>query len=370
MFEIRANTQVIVPVGPFVDVTDGFTPETAITLGAADEAELLKHGSTTVVDISAATWAAITGWDGHYGLTLTTSHTDTPGIIKIGVQDDSVCLPVTAEFMVLSEYEWDRKYGTEGQNSGKLSGILAYGTAAAVDNTSITLQASHGLDVQGNYAIVLTGGTNALGKSRYLTYNTGDKWDVDPSWISDSETAPSGTITYIIIPAPKIPTSNIPAVNVAKWLGTAAATPTVAGVPEVDVTHWLGTAAATPDTAGFAKVTIKDGTGTGEINTTSGGVMLANVQGIKKNTQYANFGFPMWDSATPTALKTGLTVTAERSLDGGAFGACANAVSEYGATGVYKITLAAADLNADAVALKFTSAGAVPQIIFLAPVQA
>lgn len=33
-------------------------------------------------------------------------------------------------------------------------------------------------------------------------------------------------------------------VNVAEWLGTAAATPTVAGVPEVDVTHWGGTAVA------------------------------------------------------------------------------------------------------------------------------
>lgn len=29
--------------------------------------------------------------------------------------------------------------------------------------------------------------------------------------------------------------------DVTQWLGTAAATPTVAGVPEVDVTYWLGT---------------------------------------------------------------------------------------------------------------------------------
>jgi hypothetical protein len=31
--------------------------------------------------------------------------------------------------------------------------------------------------------------------------------------------------------------------NVTEWLGTAAATPTVAGVPEVDVTYWTGSAA-------------------------------------------------------------------------------------------------------------------------------
>jgi len=43
-------------------------------------------------------------------------------------------------------------------------------------------------------------------------------------------------------------------VNLTEWLGTAAATPTVAGVPEVDVTHWLGTAAATPTVAGVPEV--------------------------------------------------------------------------------------------------------------------
>jgi hypothetical protein len=100
---IQANTQVIVIVGPFVDVTDGFTPETGITLGAADEAELLKHGSSTVVDISGATWAAVTSCDGYYALTLTTSHTDTEGLITVVVQDDSVCLPVKMTWQVIAQ---------------------------------------------------------------------------------------------------------------------------------------------------------------------------------------------------------------------------------------------------------------------------
>lgn len=45
-------------------------------------------------------------------------------------------------------------------------------------------------------------------------------------------------------------------VDTTQWLGTAAATPTVAGVPEVDVTHWLGTASATPTVAGVPEVDI------------------------------------------------------------------------------------------------------------------
>ena len=109
MQELRANTQVIVTVGPFVDVGDGFTPQTDIAL-SGNEAELIKHGSTSVVSISGATWAAVTDCRGYYSLTLTTSHTNTEGLLVVVVQDDSDCLPVKAEYMVLAEAAWDSKY--------------------------------------------------------------------------------------------------------------------------------------------------------------------------------------------------------------------------------------------------------------------
>jgi len=109
MQHLRANTQVIVTVGPFVDVGDGFTPQTDITLGG-NEAELIKHGLTAVVDISGATWAAVTSCRGYYSLTLTTSHTDTEGMLVVVVQDDSDTLPVKQEYMVLSEAAYDSLY--------------------------------------------------------------------------------------------------------------------------------------------------------------------------------------------------------------------------------------------------------------------
>lgn len=83
---------------------------------------------------------------------------------------------------------------------------------------------------------------------------------------------------------------------------------------------------------------------------------LAGSAGIKKNTAKAAFPFAMTDS-TNHAPVTGLAVTATRSIDGGAFAACANAVTEVSA-GWYKISLAATDLNGDTIALKFTAAGA------------
>jgi hypothetical protein len=85
-------------------------------------------------------------------------------------------------------------------------------------------------------------------------------------------------------------------------------------------------------------------------------------EGITKNAVLNNFEFLMVDSADHVTGKTGLTVTAERSIDGGAFAACANSVTEV-ANGVYKINLAATDTNGDVITYKFTGTGADATII-------
>jgi hypothetical protein len=83
---------------------------------------------------------------------------------------------------------------------------------------------------------------------------------------------------------------------------------------------------------------------------------LTGSQGIKKNTAKAAFPFQMTDSTNHNPA-TGLTVTAQRSLDGAAFAACANSVVEL-SNGIYTIDLAAGDLNGDTVFFKFTATGA------------
>lgn len=94
------------------------------------------------------------------------------------------------------------------------------------------------------------------------------------------------------------------------------------------------------------------------------GIIADLPQRITKNTALAAFPFLMVDATDLVTPETGLTVTATRSLDGAAFGACANAVSEIG-TGWYKIDLAAGDLNGNTVALKFTATGAATRNITL-----
>jgi len=108
---LRADTAVNVKIGPFVDVADGFTPQTDIGL-AGDEAELLKHGTTNTADISGNAWGAITGARGWYWLTLSASDTDTEGPLVVVVQDDSDCLPVFTQFMVVNANVYDSLYGT------------------------------------------------------------------------------------------------------------------------------------------------------------------------------------------------------------------------------------------------------------------
>jgi len=76
---------------------------------------------------------------------------------------------------------------------------------------------------------------------------------------------------------------------------------------------------------------------------------------IKKNTGMNGFTFLMVDGSN--VPKTTLTVTAQRSIDGAALGSCANSVSEIGG-GLYKINLAAGDLNGSFIMLVFSATGA------------
>jgi len=87
------------------------------------------------------------------------------------------------------------------------------------------------------------------------------------------------------------------------------------------------------------------------------GVKAISPSGIPKGVALSNFPFVMIQSSDHVTPKTGLTVTATISKDGGAFAACTNSVSEI-ANGVYKISLTAAEMNADTIVLKFTGTGA------------
>jgi hypothetical protein len=83
---------------------------------------------------------------------------------------------------------------------------------------------------------------------------------------------------------------------------------------------------------------------------------------VKRNQPLPAFTFVMLDSADHVTPKAGLTVTARRKLDTGAWALCTNSVT-FDATApvpTYMIDLAAADLNGAVVTLLFTASGADP----------
>lgn len=104
---LKQSTSVIVPIGPMVDATDGFTLETAIAL-ATTEAYLFKHGGLAI-DAGTNTWSAHLG-GGMYNLTLTASNTDTLGLLSVEVHD-SAARPFRISFMVLPANIYDSLIG-------------------------------------------------------------------------------------------------------------------------------------------------------------------------------------------------------------------------------------------------------------------
>jgi hypothetical protein len=300
---LKTNTATRITVGPFFDKTDGITPETSLTVTSCKLTLMVDDGGVPTLVIDAAPTASggdndmvhVTNDDaGFYGLELTAAQLNYVGRAMLAITDAATHCPVFHEFMILPAKVFDS----------------------------------------------LVGGTDNL------------------------------------------------EVDTVQWLGTACATPTVAGVPEVDMTHMAGGTQTVTDLKDFADsgydpaehkvqgVVLTDTLTTYTGNTPQTGdsyarlgapagasvsadiaAIFAKNSGVKKNTALGNFEFFMRDSTDHITGKTGLTVTAERSIDGGAFGACANAASEVG-VGVYKISLAAADLNGDVITLKFTGTGA------------
>lgn len=104
-------------IGPAVAVGDGFTPVTNLTLSGADEAEVILHDNGTVVDISGYTWAAITTADGYYHLTLQSGISGTVGHMTVVVNDDSLILPLRADFTVVEEAVYDMYYAASATGS-------------------------------------------------------------------------------------------------------------------------------------------------------------------------------------------------------------------------------------------------------------
>jgi hypothetical protein len=123
---LRQSDTAELPLGPFVDATDGVTAETALTISQAD----VRLKKCTAAGDCAA-WAQVNestaaaheenGW---YEKDIDTTDTNTVGILQIAVHE-SGALPVFLKCLVVEEAVYDRDY------AGSATGIV--GTAQTGD---------------------------------------------------------------------------------------------------------------------------------------------------------------------------------------------------------------------------------------------
>ena len=133
MQELRQSTAINVKIGPAVNST-GVTPVTNLTVTGADEAEILKNGTTATLAIG-GTLSAITNADGWYNMSLTTGDTNTIGPLTVAINDDSLILPIFRDYMVLEQGFFDTKYNSTGSMKASLTGAT-YTTATTFHATA------------------------------------------------------------------------------------------------------------------------------------------------------------------------------------------------------------------------------------------
>jgi len=172
--ELRQSTAVTIPLGKFVDATDGVTAETALTISQADVL-LSKNGATFAQKSESS--ASSHMQRGYYACALNSTDTNTLGILSIDVEE-SGALPVRQDYAVLTADEWDRKYANTGAVAAQ--GIVARGVPVSATSTTAVLAAGEsGLPNDTVVGCVLG------------IYDATNKWQFRPitDWVASTQTA-------------------------------------------------------------------------------------------------------------------------------------------------------------------------------------
>lgn len=98
-----------IPLGYFVDITDGNTEETALTIANTD-IKIWKTGATTLANKNSGGATHIS--NGIYYAVLDATDTDTIGPLRVFVHISATALPVKVDCVVLDEAVYDVLFGT------------------------------------------------------------------------------------------------------------------------------------------------------------------------------------------------------------------------------------------------------------------
>lgn len=132
---LKQSTSVDVPVGPFLDETDGKTAETALTITQPDVRLKKNNGNWAQKNAAQTLTHEENGW---YEVTLDTTDTNTLGILVVAIHE-SGALPVWREFMVVAANVYDSIIGGGDTLDVQVTGIGANViTATAINADAIT----------------------------------------------------------------------------------------------------------------------------------------------------------------------------------------------------------------------------------------
>jgi len=105
---LKQSTSVDLPIGPFLDATDGVTAETALTLTQPD-IRLKKNSSNWAQKNASQTLSHEE--NGYYEVTLDATDTNTLGHLFLAV-NESGAAPVWHEFEIVPSAVWDALFST------------------------------------------------------------------------------------------------------------------------------------------------------------------------------------------------------------------------------------------------------------------
>lgn len=128
---LKQSTSVDVPIGPFLDSSDGNTIESGLTLTQPD-IRLKKNGGAWAQKNAAQTLSHEE--NGYYEVTLDATDTNTLGLLRLAVHE-SGALPVWDDFMVLPANVYDSLIGGSDTLDVQVTGMGANVITSSVINT-------------------------------------------------------------------------------------------------------------------------------------------------------------------------------------------------------------------------------------------
>jgi hypothetical protein len=392
-----------IPLGYFLDSADGNTEETGLTIANTD-IKLWKTGATSLASKNSGGATHIAS--GVYYCTLDATDTDTLGALIIFVHVAGA-LPVRVECEVLPANVYDALIAGSDKlqvDTVEVSGTLQTardlggnldttvssrlaGNTTGTGLTAIPWNAAWDAEVQSEVQDAIE--ANHLDHLLAADYDPASKPGTATALLNELVESDAGVSRFTANALEQAPAGggggtgataqevweyatrsltdkagfSLSAAGVqAIWDALTTALTTVGSigkrlVDNIDAAISSRSTLTDAEVWGYALRGLSEEVTVGTNNDKTGYSLAASQFKVKKNTALNNFMFLMVQSADHVTPATGLTVTAQRSIDGGLFAACSNSVGAVG-DGVYKINLAASDLNGDVITLKFTATGA------------